>query len=68
MPSCPFCTRDNPAEAIVCGACGRDIAVPAQLLAERDDLIRKRDHVRDELSRTRAELERLMRTPARRSP
>jgi hypothetical protein len=68
MPSCPFCTRDNPAEAIVCGACGRDIAVPPQLSAERDDLIRKRDHVRDELSRTRAELERLMRKPARRSP
>jgi len=68
MPSCPFCTRDNPAAAIVCGACGRDIAVPPSLLAERDDLIRKRDHVRDELLRTRAELERLLRKPARRSP
>jgi hypothetical protein len=68
MPSCPFCTRDNPADAIVCGACARDIAVPASLLAERDELIRKRDHVRDELLRTRAELEQLRRQPARRSP
>jgi hypothetical protein len=66
MPSCPFCTHDHAHDAIVCGACGRDIAVPPQLLAERDDLIRKRDRLRDELSRTRAELERLRRKSARR--
>jgi hypothetical protein len=39
----------------------RDIAVPATLIAERDDLVRKRDLIRDELFRARAELE-LIRT------
>jgi len=68
MPSCPFCTRDNHPDATVCGSCGRDIAIPASLLEERDELIRKRDHVRAELLRTRAELERLRRKPTLRSP
>jgi hypothetical protein len=58
---CPYCLRENAPEALVCSTCSRDIAVPATLIAERDDLLRKRDSIRDELSRARAELE-LIRT------
>jgi hypothetical protein len=42
---------------LVCASCARDIAVPATLIAERDDLLRKRDELRDELMRARNEIE-----------
>jgi hypothetical protein len=62
MPiACPFCLQGNAAAALVCAACSRDIAVPASLLAERDDLCRKRDVAREELSRARRELKELER-------
>lgn len=54
---CPFCAQPNADRALACNSCCRDITVPASLLAERDDLIRKREAVRDELSRAKAELE-----------
>jgi hypothetical protein len=56
---CPFCLQENAAAALVCAACSRDIAVPASLLAERNDLCRKRDATREELSRAKHELEEL---------
>jgi hypothetical protein len=59
--ACPFCLQGNATAAIVCAACSRDIAVPAPLLAERDELCRKRDVAREELSRARRELEELKR-------
>ena len=34
--ACPFCQSDNASSALVCAACGRDIAVPESLLAEPD--------------------------------
>ena len=46
---------------MVCPSCGRDIAVPATLVAERDDLLRKREELRDELKRARDEAEAFMR-------
>ncbi len=46
---------------MVCPSCGRDIAVPATLLAERDDLLRKREELRDELRRARDEVEAITR-------
>ncbi|WP_198028213.1 hypothetical protein [Bradyrhizobium sp. WSM1743] len=46
---------------MVCASCGRDIAVPATLIAERDDLLRKREELRDELKRARDEIEAIMR-------
>jgi hypothetical protein len=49
--------QENAAGALVCASCSRDIAVPASLLAERDDLCRKRDAAREELSRAKHELE-----------
>jgi hypothetical protein len=62
MPiACPFCQQENAAAALVCAACSRDIAVPASLLAERDELCRKRDAAREELSRAKRELEELRR-------
>ena len=64
---CPFCLKENALKALVCDSCSRDIAVPEQLIAERDDLIRKRDIVRQELSTARAELEELRRRKKRRS-
>jgi len=53
---CPFCARENPEQALVCSSCARDIAIPPSLIAERDDLVRKRDEARDELARARAQV------------
>lgn len=62
MPAdCPFCAQPNVSHALVCSSCARDIAIPASLIAERDDLIRKRDQVREELASAKAELEQLRR-------
>ena len=58
---CPFCLQENAAAALVCASCSRDIAVPATLIAERDDLRRKRDAARVELSRAKRELQELKR-------
>jgi hypothetical protein len=41
-------------------SCARDIAIPATLIAERDDLFRKRDLLQDELRRARQEIEMIM--------
>jgi hypothetical protein len=65
---CPFCATEVPVDALVCGSCGRDITVPASLLAERDDLLRKRDAAREELQRTRDELDQFRLAPHHRSP
>jgi hypothetical protein len=65
--TCPFCLRENPPQARVCQSCSRDIAVPASLIAERDELVRKRDTVRLELLAARAELEGLIRRKTRSS-
>ena len=44
---CPYCLSENASSTLVCSTCSRDIAVPATLIAERDDLLRKRDVIRD---------------------
>ena len=58
---CPYCTRENPASALVSGGCARDIAVPESLSAERDELLRKRALVQQELDEARQELQLLRR-------
>lgn len=58
---CPYCQSDNIDRALVCASCARDIAVPAALIAERDDLLRKRDALREELKLARDEVEAIMR-------
>ena len=62
---CPFCAQPNAAHAIACNSCCRDITIPLSLIEERDDLLRKRDAVREELSRAKAELESLGRGAGR---
>ncbi len=66
MP-CPFCLKENIANALVCESCSRDIAAPESLVAERDELLRKRDNLRKELILARAEFEQLSRSKKRRS-
>jgi hypothetical protein len=63
---CPYCLQENDVKARVCSSCGRDIAVPETLLAERDDLVRKRDVLRGELLAARAAIEQLNRRRKRR--
>lgn len=59
--TCPYCRAENAEDALACASCGRDVAVPATLVAERDDLLRKRNELRDELRRARDEVEAFMR-------
>jgi hypothetical protein len=58
---CPFCAQENASAALVCATCSRDIAVPASLIDERNQLVRKRDAAREELSKAKRELEALRR-------
>ena len=55
--SCPYCLSENVEGALVCVICSRDIAIPASLVAERDDLHQEREAIRRELRRARDELE-----------
>ncbi|MBH5366573.1 hypothetical protein HZZ16_00395 [Bradyrhizobium sp. CNPSo 4016] len=59
--TCPYCRSESAEGALVCASCGRDIAIPTMVLAERDDLLRKRDELRDELKRARDEIETITR-------
>jgi len=54
---CPYCQAETVKGRLVCVACSRDIAVPPALLAERDELKRKRDMIRGELQKARDELD-----------
>jgi len=42
--------------ALVCGACGRDAAIPESLIAERAELLAKRDGLRLKLAEANARL------------
>jgi hypothetical protein len=55
--NCPYCRSENADDALVCATCSRDIAVPPTLIAERDELLHKRDLLLDELRRARSEIE-----------
>jgi hypothetical protein len=62
MPAeCPFCAQPVVPHALVCSSCSRDVTIPDTLLAERDDLLRKREAARAELAQAKAELEALRR-------
>jgi hypothetical protein len=63
---CPFCVRENASAALVCISCARDIAVPVSLIEERNDILRKRDAVKEELRMARIELEGLKLSKKRR--
>jgi hypothetical protein len=64
---CPFCRKENDDSALVCDGCSRDIAVPEPLKAERDELLQKRDLLRDELMQAKGELDRARCDKQRRS-
>jgi hypothetical protein len=64
--TCPFCAQGNALNALVCASCSRDIAVPVLLIAERDDLVRKRDAARQRLLTARTELDQLRHRKKRR--
>jgi hypothetical protein len=55
MP-CPFCNKELQDAALVCAACGRDTAIPESLIAERAELLAKRDDLRSELAKASARL------------
>lgn len=59
--SCPYCHSGIADGALVCASCGRDVAIPSTLIAERDNLLRKREELRHELRRARDEVEAIMR-------
>jgi hypothetical protein len=53
---CPFCHGEKDEQAPVCPNCCHDTAVPQPLLAERAELLQKRDRLRVELERAQARL------------
>ena len=53
---CPFCHAEKADDAPVCASCSRDTEVPEVLLAERTELLQKRDKLRAELERAQARL------------
>ena len=59
--NCPYCRTEVDADALVCATCSRDVAVPSTLVAERDELLRKRQMLRDELQHARKEIETIIR-------
>jgi hypothetical protein len=59
--------QDVAADALVCASCSRDISVPSSLLDERDNLVKKRDATREELSKAKRALESLKRDAQNRS-
>lgn len=53
---CPFCFSEKVAEAPVCRTCNRDTEIPSSLRKEREDLVRMRDRLRQELAEKEARL------------
>jgi len=53
---CIFCASDIDDTAIVCPSCQRDVGVPPALLAERDELLDKRDRLISHLADAKARL------------
>jgi hypothetical protein len=53
---CPFCADEKDKMAPVCASCGRDTAIPEALIAERMELLQKRDALRAELAAATARL------------
>ena len=53
---CPFCFSEKETDAPVCPTCSRDTEIPPTLQQEREDLVRLRDQLRDELAEKQARL------------
>ena len=63
--NCPFCSQETGSTVLVCGSCARDIALPISLIAERDDLVRKLEGARNDLSKVQEETTALQRAKKR---
>ena len=57
MITCPYCLSLNVEGTLVCVTCSRDIAIPSTLVSERDELLRKRDIIHQDLLKARREIE-----------
>jgi hypothetical protein len=57
--NCIYCGSENTLDALVCATCSRDIAIPLTLIAERDELLRKRKLLLDELRHARNEIDQI---------
>jgi hypothetical protein len=66
--ACPFCKKELADLALVCSACGRDTAIPESLIAERTELLAKRDSLRSELATASARLAARRRRKTRTEP
>jgi hypothetical protein len=53
---CPFCNEGKDDLALVCAACGRDTAIPETLIAERAEMLAKRDDLQSKLAEAKARL------------
>ena len=54
--NCPLCNSVQSPEVLVCTVCNRDIAIPASLKAEHEDLLQKRELLRDRISAAEARI------------
>ena len=66
MITCFYCQSQNPPDVLVCSVCSRDIAIPASLITERDQLASKRDALREELRRVCEQIDALRPSKPRR--
>jgi hypothetical protein len=61
---CFFCAAEKGEQSLVCSSCGRDVAIPAALMAEHQSLSLKRDRLCAELVEAKARLTAHHQTPA----
>jgi hypothetical protein len=54
--ACPFCNSVIHDAVLVCPACQRDVAVPAALIKERDELLGRRARLVSDLAEAKAAL------------
>jgi hypothetical protein len=53
---CPLCGEENQPDALVCSTCRRDIAIPAALLTERRNVLRRKDELQEAVDQLVARL------------
>ena len=64
---CPLCASVQSTAALVCTVCNRDIAIPGSLKAEYEDLLLKREALREKIAKANERIATL-RSKGRASP